>query len=96
MKKYVKILIILTLCFAVSAAAAFAAFEFGSRLHRGGKETTEPKVTDISGRVIPNHTDVAKSALSPDGFVRDGSGRRGVRQRQSSRERRLLQRYGGV
>ena len=75
MKKYIKILIILTLCFAVSAAAAFAAFEFGSRLHRGEKETTEPKVTDISGRVIPNHTDVAKSALSPDGFARDERGR---------------------
>lgn len=71
MKKYVKTIIILTVCFAVSTAAAFAAFEIGSRLHREETESTEPKVTDIRGRVIPNHTDVAKSALSPDGFVRD-------------------------
>ncbi len=73
MKKYIKTVILLTVSFAVCAAAAFAAFEFASRTYVD--ETTEPQLTDVSGRVIPNHTDVAKSVLSPESFVRDGRGR---------------------
>lgn len=73
MKKYIKTVILLTVSFAVCAAAAFAAFEFASRTYVD--ETTEPQLTDVSGRVIPNHTDVAKSVLSPEFFVRDGRGR---------------------
>lgn len=74
-KKYIKIIVILTACFVLTAVCAFAALEFGSRLHGDNDITTEPRMTDVSGRVIPNHTDVAKSALSPDGFVRDERGR---------------------
>lgn len=73
MKKYIKTVILLTVSFAVCAAAAFAAFEFASRTYVD--ETTEPQLTDVSGRVIPNHTDVEKSVLSPESFVRDGRGR---------------------
>lgn len=72
--KYVKVIVILTLCFAVSTAAAFAAFEFGLRFH-SENETTELRVTDVNGRVIPNHTDVEKSVLSPEYFSRDERGR---------------------
>lgn len=75
MKKYVKTVIILTICLILSIACAFAALEFGKRRHSNPGVVTEPPMTDWRGREIPNHTDVDKSLLSPERFVRDKNGR---------------------
>lgn len=75
MKKYIKIIAVLTAALLVCTACAFGAYRVVKRLNSSTGITTEPPVTDISGRIIPNHTDIAKSVLSPEFFVRDGKGR---------------------
>lgn len=75
MKKYIKIIAVLTAALLVCTACAFGAYRVVKRLNSSTGITTEPPVTDISGRIIPNHTDIAKSVLSPEFFVRDGNGR---------------------
>ena len=75
MKKYIKIIAVLTAALLVCTVCAFGAYRVVKRLNSSTGITTEPPVTDISGRIIPNHTDIAKSVLSPEFFVRDGKGR---------------------
>lgn len=75
MKKYIKIIAVLTAALLVCTVCAFGAYRVVKRLNSSTGITTEPPVTDISGRIIPNHTDIAKSVLSPEFFVRDGNGR---------------------
>lgn len=75
MKKYIKIIAVLTVALLVCTVCAFGAYRVVKRLNSSTGITTEPPVTDISGRIIPNHTDIAKSVLSPEFFVRDGKGR---------------------
>lgn len=75
MKKYIKIIAVLTAALLVCTVCAFGAYRVVKRLNSSPGITTEPPVTDISGRIIPNHTDIAKSVLSPEFFVRDGKGR---------------------
>lgn len=75
MKKYIKIIAVLTAALLVCTVCAFGAYRVVKRLNSSTGITTEPPVTDISGRIIPNHTDIAKSVLSPELFVRDGNGR---------------------
>lgn len=75
MKKYIKIIAVLTAALLVCTVCAFGAYRVVKRLNSSPGITTEPPVTDISGRIIPNHTDIAKSVLSPEFFVRDGNGR---------------------
>ena len=75
MKKYIKIIAVLTAALLVCTVCAFGAYRVVKRLNSSPGITTEPPVTDISGRIIPNHTDIAKSVLSPELFVRDGNGR---------------------
>lgn len=74
MKKYIKIIAVLTAALLVCTVCAFGAYRVVKRLNSSTGITTEPPVTDISGRIIPNHTDIAKSVLSPEFFVRDGKG----------------------
>lgn len=75
MKKYIKIIAGLTAALLVCTVCAFGAYRVVKRLNSSTGITTEAPVTDISGRIIPNHTDIAKSVLSPEFFVRDGKGR---------------------
>lgn len=75
MKKYIKIIAGLTAALLVCTVCAFGAYRVVKRLNSSTGITTETPVTDISGRIIPNHTDIAKSVLSPEFFVRDGKGR---------------------
>lgn len=75
MKKYIKIIAVLTAALLVCTVCAFGAYRVVKRLNSSTGITTETPVTDISGRIIPNHTDIAKSVLSPEFFVRDGKGR---------------------
>lgn len=75
MKKYIKIIAVLTAALLVCTVCAFGAYRIVKRLNSSTGITTETPVTDISGRIIPNHTDIAKSVLSPEFFVRDGKGR---------------------
>lgn len=75
MKKYIKIIAGLTAALLVCTVCAFGAYRVVKRLNSSPGITTETPVTDISGRIIPNHTDIAKSVLSPEFFVRDGKGR---------------------
>lgn len=75
MKKYIKIIAGLTAALLVCTVCAFGAYRVVKRFNSSTGITTETPVTDISGRIIPNHTDIAKSALSPEFFVRDGKGR---------------------
>lgn len=75
MKKYIKIIAVLTAALLVCTVCAFGAYRVVKKLNSSSGITTEPPVTDISGRIIPNHTDIAKSVLSPELFVRDGKGR---------------------
>ena len=75
MKKYIKIIAVLTAALLVCTVCAFGAYRVVKRLNSSPGITTETPVTDISGRIIPNHTDIAKSVLSPEFFVRDGKGR---------------------
>lgn len=75
MKKYIKIIAVLTVALLVCTVCAFGAYRVVKKLNSSSGITTEPPVTDISGRIIPNHTDIAKSVLSPEFFVRDGKGR---------------------
>ena len=75
MKKYIKIIAVLTAALLVCTVCAFGAYRVVKRFNSSTGITTETPVTDISGRIIPNHTDIAKSVLSPEFFVRDGKGR---------------------
>lgn len=75
MKKYIKIIAVLTAALLVCTVCAFGAYRVVKRLNSSTGITTETPVTDISGRIIPNHTDIAKSVLSPEFFVRGGKGR---------------------
>lgn len=75
MKKYIKIIAVLTAALLVCTVCAFGAYRVVKRLNFSTGITTETPVTDISGRIIPNHTDIAKSVLSPEFFVRDSKGR---------------------
>lgn len=75
MKKYIKIIAVLTAALLVCTVCAFGAYRVVKRLNSSPGIPTETPVTDISGRIIPNHTDIAKSVLSPEFFVRDGKGR---------------------
>ena len=74
-KKYIKIIAVLTAALLVCTVCAFGAYRVVKRFNSSTGITTETPVTDISGRIIPNHTDIAKSVLSPEFFVRDGKGR---------------------
>ncbi len=75
MKKYIKLVIICVAVFAVVFVGTFLVCDRMGVFETEATETTKEMITDVSGRTIPSHSDVEKSTLDPDSFVRDENGR---------------------